>query len=341
MATYTCLLSILLCFLLGIERYQAQEIQVFLAETERRQGDTAWLIHLSSVRRLERIDRWDVQEPVYPPQASDQMNVRAFPVAVSLRPSAPVASSSSSSSSQPASFFSSFSAAESAESFPEFSHTVYPVFRVPDWGAMRSAAEWDRPFSQIPKSEFVPLPPYNLSTLQISLRSLTNPLRSESIPALTAKLTYSTRYYGAYDLDAGEFSGLHPGIDFKLAFGTPVGAIAGGRVKTVTKSSTGLGLSVIVEHHLASGERIFSIYGHLDTTWVKEGQDVGPGQTIGTIGMSGQTTAPHLHLQIDRDDGSEPHRPFWTASIPSTAEASRHTLHPIHFMQQYAAGAEG
>lgn len=317
LALLACLMMFTLGFVCRMERYQAREIRAFIQETQRRQGDMAWMLSRTEERRQQRVARWQAAGQV-PPAASDQVDAREFAACIGVRASAGIP------------------APQGEASFPALDHTVYPVSVVPDWGAMRSPAQWDRPFSQIPEREFVSLPAYDLQTLQIPLASLANPLRAESIPTLTAKLTYSTRYYGAYDLDAGEFSGLHPGIDLKLAFGTPVGAIAGGRVHRLTKDESGLGLYVIVEHRLGGGERIFSIYGHLDTAWVREGEDLRPGQTIGTIGLSGRTTAPHLHLQIDRDDGSVPHRVYWPTRIPVRSEASQYTLHPITFVQQHA-----
>lgn len=323
MATAACLLTLLFGFVWKMERYQAREMQALIQETVRHQGDVSWILSRSAERRRARMVRWQSATQSLPPAASDSRDARVVAIQADLRASADVKAV--------------VIPGQKQAAFPAFDHTEFPVSDVPDWGTMRSPAEWDRPFGQIPASEFVPLPPYDLSTLQIPLSSLANPIRPAFIPAITAKLTYSTRYYGAYDLDVGEFSGLHPGIDLKLAFGTPVGAVAGGRVSLVQKKDDGLGLYVIVEHRLASGERIFSIYGHLDTAWVQEGEDVRPGQIIGTVGLSGRTTAPHLHLQIDRDDGSVPHQPYWPTRIPSPAEAARHTLHPIDFIRQFSS----
>ncbi len=316
LAIYVCLLAISLCFLQGIERYQAREIQAFIEEAEQRQGDAAWMLYRAAERRQTRMSRWQISNQTFAPAAADHI-AKDLVVQTDLRAAAGP------------SFL-------QQKPFPALQYAEFPVSRVPNWGAMRTPAEWDRPYNQIPQSAFVPLPSYSLQTLQIPLESLVNPLRDASIPALTAKLTYSTRYYGAYDLDAGEYSGLHPAIDVKLAFGTPVGAIAGGRVHLVAKNEEGLGLYVIIEHRLENGEKIFSIYGHLDTARVQEGEDMEPGQIIGTVGLSGRTTAPHLHLQIDRDDGSQPHQVYWPSSIPTSVEADRHTLHPIRFVRQYA-----
>ncbi len=41
-----------------------------------------------------------------------------------------------------------------------------------------------------------------------------------------------------------------------------------------------------------------SLYAHLDTIDVKEDENVNAGSKIGTVGVSGLTTGPHLHLEI-------------------------------------------
>ena len=111
--------------------------------------------------------------------------------------------------------------------FPAFGHAVQPVQAVPNWGAMRSPKEWNRSYAEMDERDFVPVPDYDLTTLTIPIQSLLKRAPGQ-VATLTDKLFYSTRYFGAYDLDAGEFTGAHAGIDLKLAEGTPVGAIAGG-----------------------------------------------------------------------------------------------------------------
>lgn len=173
---------------------------------------------------------------------------------------------------------------------------------------MTTPAEWNRTYGEMADADFVSVPRYDLRTLTIPMEELLRD-RNSNIAAITAKLFYSTRFFGKYDLDAGEYTGTHAGVDLKLARGTPIRVIGGGRVAVVTETQR-LGLHVIVEHRLRSGETYYSIYGHLDSVSVSEGQDVTPGQTVGRVGMTGNTTAPHVHLQVDRGNPGERHEPY-------------------------------
>lgn len=224
------------------------------------------------------------------------------------------------------------------EDFPPFLRTVMPVTKVPNWGNMRTPEEWNRTYDQIPDSEFVMVPSYNLRDLtgETMDELLQHRDAPEAIKTLTEKLTWSTRYFGAYDLDANEFSAVHPGVDMKLAEGTPVGSIAGGRVNAVITKNTGLGLHVIIEHRLPDGSQYFSIYGHLGEVSVSVGDAVKPGDIIGKVGMTGKTTAPHLHLQIDKGYGEEFHVAKTPDHLPSRSEAAESWMHPIEFIRTYA-----
>ncbi len=208
-----------------------------------------------------------------------------------------------------------------------------PVTRVPNWGAMETSEEWMRHYSQLGAEDFVPLPPYDLSELTIPMSSLAPDRTPEHVRLITAKLTYSTRYFGRYDLDSGEFEGAHAGVDIKLALGTPVGAIGGGRVSTVGEDDL-LGTYVVIEHHLDNAV-YFSIYGHMGNVTVSPGEDVVAGQTIAYVGLTGESASPHVHLQIDRDDGVRPHLPY-RASLPVTNPAEAiWTVNPILFIQRH------
>lgn len=267
------------------------------------------------------------------------------PVVSSSISSAESASSSAPASAKPSEAGSSVSESTSASSsstsavdtgFPAFDHAVYPVGRVPNWGAMKTPAEWNRSFGEMARDEFVRLPAYDLDTLTTPMKELLKDRDDpNNVRTITAKLFYSTRFFGSYDLDAGEFSGKHAGIDLKLPEGTPVGAIAGGRVSSVTREESGLGLHVIIEHRLGD-DTFYSIYGHLSSVGVTEGRDVAPGVYIGAVGNTGRSTAPHLHLQVDRGIPGASHAVYNPSGTPTRTEATRHTVHPLLFISAHA-----
>ncbi len=222
--------------------------------------------------------------------------------------------------------------------FPAFGKAVYPVSKVPNWGAMRTPAEWNRTYAQMTDADFVPIPNYDLNVLTTPLDELKrNIFLSWAQSAITAKLFYSTRYFGTYDVDAGEFSGTHAGVDLKLPLGTPVGSIAGGRV-TYVGSDDRLGLHVIVEHRHPSEGTLYSVYGHLGGVSVRANQDVLPGTVLGTVGMTGNTSGAHLHLQVDRDNGTYPHRQFLATEHISRSQADAYAINPIMLIRQNAYG---
>lgn len=184
--------------------------------------------------------------------------------------------------------------------------------------------------------DYVAIPRYDLSKLTVPLSQL---LQTRNDPAtialITAKLYYSTRYFGKYDLDAGEFTGVHPGVDLKLPIGMPIGSVAGGRVLDV-RSNKELGTYIIIEHRHSTAGTFYSIYGHLGSTRVSAGQDVTSGKVIGVVGMTGNTGSPHLHLQIDRGvAGDATHKPYLPDHLPSPAEADAHVINPITFIGNY------
>jgi murein DD-endopeptidase MepM/ murein hydrolase activator NlpD len=47
------------------------------------------------------------------------------------------------------------------------------------------------------------------------------------------------------------------------------------------------------------------VYGHVNRTFVKEGEKVEAGEEIAEIGNRGYSTGPHLHLEIWSSDGTK------------------------------------
>ncbi len=87
---------------------------------------------------------------------------------------------------------------------------------------------------------------------------------------------------------------LHAGIDFTAPEGTPVQATGDGKVVKAEHERIGYGNHVIIDH----GYGYTSLYGHMLSYSVKVGDVVHKGQTIGYVGDTGTSTAPHLHYEV-------------------------------------------
>jgi murein DD-endopeptidase MepM/ murein hydrolase activator NlpD len=92
----------------------------------------------------------------------------------------------------------------------------------------------------------------------------------------------------------------HPGADFAAPRGTPVVATGNGKVIHLVKNSShqvGYGNYVDVSH----GNGLITRYAHLEEVHVKPGQNIMKGSTLGTVGMTGGSIAPHVHYEILRN----------------------------------------
>ncbi len=89
----------------------------------------------------------------------------------------------------------------------------------------------------------------------------------------------------------------HEGMDLLGQQGDSVYTAADGVVSRVARSEKGLGNIVEISHEGG----YFTRYAHLDGIKVSKGQKVKKGTLIGTIGMSGNSFAPHLHYEVLKD----------------------------------------
>jgi hypothetical protein len=95
--------------------------------------------------------------------------------------------------------------------------------------------------------------------------------------------------------------GAHKGIDLAAPTGTPVYAAAAGTVVTA-EYTQGFGNYVVLAHGTdENGCTWQTIYAHLDTVSVQPGDSVTHETKLGTVGSTGNSTGPHLHLQLQRD----------------------------------------
>ncbi len=128
----------------------------------------------------------------------------------------------------------------------------------------------------------------------------------ENVPSLSFPVAGKTAsaiqsFWGA-DRDGGRRS--HEGVDIFAARGTPVIAPTDGYVRTAGKR--GIGGNVV---WLYDSKRSQSLYfAHLNEILVEKGDRIKLGDTLGTVGNTGnaRTTPPHLHFGIYQNGATNP-----------------------------------
>lgn len=91
----------------------------------------------------------------------------------------------------------------------------------------------------------------------------------------------------------GRWGTTHYGIDIANSIGTPIRSAADGQV-IEAGSASGFGQWIRVQHT----DGTVTVYGHIDTIDVYEGQSVQAGDQIATMGNQGFSTGPHLHFEV-------------------------------------------
>jgi murein DD-endopeptidase MepM/ murein hydrolase activator NlpD len=87
---------------------------------------------------------------------------------------------------------------------------------------------------------------------------------------------------------------FHAGMDFTAPTGTEIYATGNGVVSSVRSTHRGLGNHIIIDH----GFGYQTIYAHMDSFNVRQGQKVSRGDVIGFVGNTGLSVAPHLHYEV-------------------------------------------
>jgi len=206
------------------------------------------------------------------------------------------------------------------DSLITYTGTVMPITLVPDysrWSEYGGNPD-EHTFKQVPKDILVPLQPYD--------------------PAKAAKskgsAAYSVGYMGSYAED-GDGHGSHLGVDIRVPIGTPVVSVANGIVTSVKNDAGGFGQYVVIRHphmpdpaHPEYETVLHSVYAHLSSQLVSEGDIVQKGQQIGLSGMTGFATGPHLHFQMDRD--TAPWHPYWPFTGAELREAGLSTTQAVN-----------
>ncbi len=90
-----------------------------------------------------------------------------------------------------------------------------------------------------------------------------------------------------------KYSGKHSALDFAAVLGTEVIAAAAGEVLSVYEDKY-FGKVILIDHL----NDYSTFYAHLAKTLIESEVSVEKGQTIGLVGSSGNSSAPHLHFEI-------------------------------------------
>lgn len=85
----------------------------------------------------------------------------------------------------------------------------------------------------------------------------------------------------------------HTGLDIAASTGTSIAAAASGTV-TFSGYKGSYGNMIVISH----GNGVQTYYGHCSKLYVSAGTQVSQGQSIAAVGSTGNSTGPHLHLEV-------------------------------------------
>jgi murein DD-endopeptidase MepM/ murein hydrolase activator NlpD len=88
----------------------------------------------------------------------------------------------------------------------------------------------------------------------------------------------------------------HKGLDLAAGYGTAIRSVAAGVVVRTGWIGSGYGIEVIVRH----ADGWYSHSAHMKAVAVRVGQAVAAGQTVGWVGLTGQTTGAHVHFELSK-----------------------------------------
>jgi murein DD-endopeptidase MepM/ murein hydrolase activator NlpD len=106
-------------------------------------------------------------------------------------------------------------------------------------------------------------------------------------------LPYVSSYYGYRVHPISGEKSYHTGVDIAMPTGTEIQAGGNGTILTAGYNG-GYGLCLLVDY----GDGITARYAHCSALLVDVGQTVKIGDVIALVGSTGNSTGPHLHMEI-------------------------------------------
>jgi hypothetical protein len=105
---------------------------------------------------------------------------------------------------------------------------------------------------------------------------------------------FITGVFGSQRILNGQPNSPHWGVDFAAPMGEPVYSPAEGIVSLVSRGMYLMGNTLMIDHGLG----VQSIFIHLDTIKVNQGEYIKQGSIIAHVGRTGRATGPHLHWGV-------------------------------------------
>ncbi|MDX1420396.1 MAG: M23 family metallopeptidase [Rubricoccaceae bacterium] len=168
------------------------------------------------------------------------------------------------------------------------------------------------PVRVVAVADTVVVPPGAVGVSAAAMEAAGLPLRRAALSFSADRLLIPVAGIGPEDLrdtfhDARSGGRVHQAIDIMAPRGTPVVAVADGRLERVRTNR--LGGKVL---YLVSPDRRYRFYyAHLDryAPGIRSGLAVFQGDTLGYVGTTGNArhTPPHLHFQVLKDGGRATH----------------------------------
>ncbi len=129
--------------------------------------------------------------------------------------------------------------------------------------------------------------------IRAALASPWQPTATSPLPLMQPVQGRYSSPFGLRRFFNGQRRNPHTGLDIAAPQGTSIAAAADGKVVNAGDYFY-TGNTIIIDHGLG----IVTLYGHLNTIAIEEGQMVERGETIGTVGKTGRATGPHLHWSV-------------------------------------------
>ena len=140
----------------------------------------------------------------------------------------------------------------------------------------------------------------NTNTLEIAKENIIKKLNIDTTEEISningikiATLPITGTISSRYGVSSSIRSSKHTGLDIAAPKGTPIKVIADGKV-TFAAQSGSYGYLVKVDR----GNGVETWYAHTSKMYVTVGEEVKAGDVIAAVGSTGNSTGPHLHLEV-------------------------------------------